>query len=78
MTTLKEWREGKKWTQAHLANVLAKKLRQPAITQAHVSAWENGVMPAADIGEAIRTLSGGKVRGDSFGKPEQRADADRA
>jgi hypothetical protein len=69
MMTLKEWRDGKKWSQAHLASALTKRLGR-TIYQSHVAAWEGGAMPAADVGEALRTLSCGKVRADGLGRKE--------
>ena len=74
MLTLRQWREGKKWSQAHLANTLTKRLGR-TIYQSHVAAWESGAMPAADVGEAVRTLSGGKVRADGFGRKDAARDA---
>jgi len=60
MNGLKAWRESKGWSQNHLANTLNKKMNSK-FTQAHISAWENGTMPGADVGEAIRKLSKGAV-----------------
>lgn len=74
MTTLREWRESKKWSQAHLANTLSKRLGKK-LYQSHVAAWESGSMPGADIGDAIRKLSGGKVSADTYGRKESGSDA---
>lgn len=60
---LREWRESKGWSRAHLAKTLNKKLNrtEPLIGDSHVQAWEGDTMPAADVGEAIRKLSKGLV-----------------
>lgn len=56
----KSWREMKGWSQAHLANVLTKKLGR-TIRQSHISEWENGTTTPADVGEVMKKLSAGRI-----------------
>ena len=58
--TNKEWREFKGWSQKHLAAVLTKKVGRD-ISQAHISEWENGTTTPADVGEAMKKLSAGRI-----------------
>ncbi len=62
---LKEWRAGKGWSQQRLATELEKMLGRK-VGQSHVSAYERGVMPAWDVGEAIRKITGGKVKPENL------------
>lgn len=65
--TLAEWRKERGLSQRELAVRLSAALGRP-VTQQSVCQWESSVVPGADVAEAIRKLTGGRVRGDSFGK----------
>ena len=66
--TLAEWRKAEGISQEELASRLSAALGRP-VHQPSVCQWESGsVMPAADVAEAIRTMTGGKVTGASFGR----------
>lgn len=66
--TLAEWRKTEGISQEELASRLSATLGRP-VHQPSVCQWESGsVMPGADVAEAIRTISGGKVNGASFGR----------
>lgn len=69
MMTLKEWRAGKKWSQAHFANCLSKRVGE-TFYQSHVQSWENGGVPNAKTAEAIKKITGGKVTPESYGKQD--------
>lgn len=66
--TLAAWRKAEGISQvetaARLSAILGRPVHGPSVCQ-----WEHGVMPGAKAAEAIRTLTGGRVTGDSFGKP---------
>jgi transcriptional regulator with XRE-family HTH domain len=57
---LQSWREKAGMTRKQLADTLTKMLSR-TITANHVYAWEKGSMPSWDVGEALSTLTGGKV-----------------
>ena len=63
---LAAWRKLEKVSQKEMARRLSARLGRtvhaPSICQ-----WENGVMPGADVAEAIRAETEGKVTGDTFG-----------
>lgn len=66
--TLSEWRKAKGLSQEELASrlsaALGRQVQQPSVCQ-----WESGsIMPGADVGEVIRTMTGGLVTGSSFGR----------
>jgi hypothetical protein len=61
------WRTAQGLSQNELAFRLSAVLGR-TVQQQHVHHWESGVMPGADVAEAIRTLTGGAVTGDSFGR----------
>jgi transcriptional regulator with XRE-family HTH domain len=65
--TLAEWRRSAGLSQKDMAGrltaILGRKVHAPSICQ-----WERGVMPGADVAEAIRAMSDGAVTGDSYGK----------
>jgi transcriptional regulator with XRE-family HTH domain len=65
--TLAEWRKAEgvsqKETAERLSARLGRKIQAPSICQ-----WENGVMPGADVAEAIWHMTRGRVTGDSFGR----------
>jgi transcriptional regulator with XRE-family HTH domain len=67
--TLKEWRLSKGWTQGKFAEELTKAVNRegkPAISDAHIRAWEGGTEPGWTIGDAISRLTKGKVKPASF------------
>ncbi len=64
--SLAEWRSGRRLSQSQAAALISAALGRP-VRQQNVDQWETGVMPGADVAEAIRTVSGGAVTGDSFG-----------
>ena len=66
-TTLAEWREAQGFSQKEMADRLSALLGRP-VHQPSVSQWESGVMPGADVAEAIRAMTGGQVTGSSFGR----------
>lgn len=65
--TLAEWRKAEgvsqKETAARLSAILGRTVHGPSVCQ-----WEAGVMPGADVAEAVRVLTGDRVTGDSFGR----------
>lgn len=65
--TLAEWRKERGLTQretaSRLSAILGRVVHPPSIAQ-----WETGVMPGADVAEAIRELTDGQVTGLSFGR----------
>ncbi|HEX4608228.1 MAG TPA: helix-turn-helix transcriptional regulator [Urbifossiella sp.] len=67
--TLASWRRSAGLSQAqvaaHVTAVLGRR-----VTQQNVRWWESGVMPGADVAEAIRIVTGGAVTGFSFGRPK--------
>ena len=65
--TLAEWRKAEGLLQKDVADRLSAILGYP-VHPPSVCQWESGVMPGADKAEAIRTLTGGKVTGASFGR----------
>lgn len=66
--TLAEWRNAEGLSQEELASRLSASLGRP-VHQPSVCQWESGgVMPGADVAEAIRTMTDGRVTGSSFGK----------
>ncbi len=66
--TLAEWRRAQGLSQRETAERLSALLGRP-VHAPSVCQWEKkGVMPGADVAEAIRRLSGGKVTGSSFGR----------
>lgn len=54
-------------SQGELAARLSAALARP-VHQQNVHHWESGVMPGADVAEAVRKLTDGQVTGDSFGR----------
>ena len=66
-TTLAEWRRAQGISQKETADTLSAPLGRP-VHQPSVFQWESGVMPGADIAEAIRAMTGGQVTGSSFGR----------
>ena len=65
--TLAEWRATRRLTQARVAAMLSAHLGR-LVRQQNVDQWETGVMPGADVAEAVRVVTGGAVTGDSFGR----------
>lgn len=65
--TLKEWRNGKGWSQADVAEAL-KRIVPGKWRQSHVAAWENGTVPGGVPMAAITKLTRGKVAAGSFGR----------
>lgn len=65
--SLEVWREKAGISQKQLADTLSQ-ITRSKITGNHVAAWERGSMPGWDSGEAISTLTGGKVTPASFVK----------
>lgn len=65
--TLAGWRKANGISQNELASRLSAALGR-AVHQQNVHHWESGVMPGADVAEAIRTVTGGAVTGDCFGR----------
>lgn len=67
-STLAEWREAAGLSQKEMARrisaVLGRPVHPPSVCQ-----WEKGVMPGADIAEAIRIVTGNAVTGASFRRP---------
>ena len=63
--TLAEWRKAAGLSQRETASRLSALLGRP-VHGPSVHQWETGVMPGADVAEAIRTMSGGKVTGANF------------
>lgn len=65
--TLAQWRKAEgisqKETASRLSALLGRPVHQPSIRQ-----WEGGVMPGADVAEAIREMTSGCVTGASFGR----------
>ncbi len=63
---LADWRKLEGVSQKEMARRLSIRLGRtvhaPSICQ-----WENGVMPGADVAEAIRAVTKGNVTGDTFG-----------
>lgn len=71
--TLSEWRKqaglSQRETAKRLSAILGRTVHAPSVCQ-----WESGVMPGADVAEAVRIMTGGAVTGSSFGrKPCPRA-----
>lgn len=64
--TLAEWRKANGMSQSDLASRLSAALGR-TVPQQSVHQWESGVMPGADVAEAVRRLTNGAVTGDSFG-----------
>lgn len=54
-------------SQPQAAAMISAALGRP-VRQQNVDQWESGVMPGADVAEAIRKVTGGAVTGDSFGR----------
>ena len=65
--TLAEWRAVRRLSQAQAAALISAALGRP-VRQQNVRHWEAGVMPGADVAEAVRKATGGAVTGDSFGR----------
>jgi transcriptional regulator with XRE-family HTH domain len=65
--TLSEWRKASGISQKEIAERLSAILGRP-VHQPSVHQWESGVMPGADVAEAIRAMTGGLVTGSSFGR----------
>ena len=67
LTNLFDWRKAEGVSQKEMASRLSARLGRtvhpPSICQ-----WESGIMPGADVAEAIRAETGGKVTGDTFGR----------
>lgn len=66
--TLAQWRKAQgisqKETAGRLSAMLGRPVHAPSVCQ-----WESGgVMPGADVAEAVRTMTGGAVTGSSFGR----------
>jgi transcriptional regulator with XRE-family HTH domain len=65
--TLAGWRKARGYSQKELAlrlsAALGRTVHAPSVCQ-----WESGVMPGADVAEAIGRVTGGKVTGASFGR----------
>lgn len=72
--TLAEWRKAHGVSQKEMAERLSarlgRKVHAPSVCQ-----WEHGVMPGADVAEAIRKATGGKVKAGSFGRRGEDAEA---
>ena len=64
--TLAGWRKAAGLSQREVAERLSAALGRP-VHQVNVHQWEAGVMPGADVAEAIRILSKGAVTGASYG-----------
>ena len=65
--TLAEWRKAEGISQQAAADRLSALLGRP-VHQPSIRQWESGVMPGADVSEAIRVMTGGLVTGSSFGR----------
>lgn len=63
--TLVEWRKANLLSQSDLAVRLSAALGR-TVHQQNVHQWESGVMPGADVAEAVRKLTDGAVTGASF------------
>jgi transcriptional regulator with XRE-family HTH domain len=67
VTTLAGWRKAEGISQKETADRLSALLDRP-VKAPNVCQWERGVMPGADVAEAIRSMTGGAVTGASFGR----------
>lgn len=65
--TLAEWRKARGLSQKEMAARLSARLGR-TVHAPSVCQWESGVMPGADVAEAIRAMTRGQVTGDSFGR----------
>ena len=65
--TLARWRRARGLSQKETAERLSAALGRP-VHAPSVCQWESGVMPGADVAEAIRAMTGGRVTGSSFGR----------
>lgn len=65
--TLAEWRKERGLTQRETASLLSAILGRP-VHAPSICQWESGVMPGADVAEAIRKMTGDLVTGSSFGR----------
>jgi hypothetical protein len=65
--TLSEWRKAEGISLRKAAERLSAFLGRP-IHGSNIFQWESGVMPGADVAEAIRAMTGGAVTGASFGR----------
>lgn len=65
--TLAEWRKGRGLSQREAALLLSGFLGRP-VQAANIGQWETGVMPGADVAEAVRRMTRGRVTGASFGR----------
>jgi transcriptional regulator with XRE-family HTH domain len=65
--TLAGWRKAKGLSQSQLAAHVSAALGRP-VRQQNISWWERGVVPGADVADAIRLVTDGEVTGFSFGR----------
>lgn len=66
--TLAAWRKERGLSQRELASLLSGRLGR-TVHQQSIWGWETGgIMPGADVAEALRELSMGRVTGTSFGR----------
>lgn len=64
--TLAEWRKAQGLSQVEMASRLSAALGRP-VHGPSICQWETmGVMPGADVAEAIREVTDGAVTGESF------------
>lgn len=63
---LKQWRESKGITQKGFAGQLSGWIGGKIVSQQAVNSWENGQCPTLAKAEAIRKVTGGKVKPESF------------
>jgi transcriptional regulator with XRE-family HTH domain len=68
--TLKEWRKANRHSMASLAELYTEKTGRP-ISHQTINNYERGAtVPDVDLAEAIRKITGGKVKPDSFARKE--------
>lgn len=65
--TLAGWRKAQGLSQTEMAALISAALGRTVLQQ-NVYHWESGVMPGADVAEAIRRVTSDAVTGDSFGR----------
>ena len=66
-SALARWRKAAGLSQKEMAERLSAVLGRP-VHPPSVCQWESGVMPGADVAEAILVMTGGAVTGSSFGR----------
>lgn len=66
--SLKQWREENCYSQSAFARLLKEKCGLD-VDRTAVWYWENGTMPRKEALQAIRKITGGKVKPDSFVRP---------